>query len=221
MTSQAHLTFDLNELHDRSEETNPIDCKETVEALKAKLIKYPDLYALSAPQIGIKQRVIVLKYSNGIMKAYINPVILKADDYHLVREKDISIPEKEFISLRPKKVHIRYQCEDAKPEENFLYAPASEIFDRMVNYLDGVTLDELGLEVIPEFDEASDEEKQEVIDAYLQSLKKRNLLAQEAVEEDKDAKELMNAIRFEAGVEEGKVQLGHEKLDESKSTNEK
>lgn len=208
-----NLVFDLDELKERVDEVNPIDAQETVNALIAKLKKYSDLYALCAPQIGIKERVIVFKYNNNgnkkdnIYKEYINPRIFKAEKYHLVREKDISIPEKEFISPRPGKVFIEYQTKDAAPETNVLKGNSAEIFDRMMNYLDGITLDDYGLEVIPEFDEASKEEQQAVIDLYLKSFKTKAEALNKEIEEDKDARELRDAIKFMEEVQEGKVKL--------------
>lgn len=205
----AHtLVFDLDELKERVDEVNPIDAQSTVKALIAKLKKYKELYALSAPQIGIKERVIVFKYNNGEMyKEYINPRIFKAEEYHLVREKDISCPDKEFISPRPGKIFIEYQTQDARPETNVLKDNAAEVFDRMMQYLDGITLEDYGLEVIPEFDEAEEEDKQEVIDMYLKSFKTKAEELNKEIEQDKDAKQLKDAIDFMAAAKEGKIQF--------------
>lgn len=203
----SHLIFDLDKLHERADEVNPIDAQKTANELKVKLKKYPELFALSAPQIGINERVIAIKFNNNIIKIYINPVILKSAGLHLVRERDISVPEREFITPRPNKIHIRYQTEEAKPEENILKDSVAEIFDRMVNYLDGITIADIGLEVLEGFDEAEEDEKEAIIKLYIESLKKRAVLLQENINEDKDAKELQDAIRFMAEVEEGKVKL--------------
>ena len=203
-----NLVFDLDELRERVDEVNPIDAQETVKALTAKLKKYDSLYALCAPQIGIKERVIVFKYNKGnLYKEYINPRIFKAENYHLVKEKDISSPEKEFISPRPGKIFIEYQTQDAKPETNVLKGNSAEVFDRMMNYLDGVTLEDYGLEVLPEFDQADKEEQQTVIDLYLKSFKTRAEALDKEIEEDKDARELRDAIKFMEEVQEGKVKL--------------
>lgn len=203
-----NLIFDLDELRERVDEVNPIDAQSTVKALIAKLKKYDSLYALCAPQIGIKERVIVFKYNKGkLYKEYINPRIFKAEEYHLVREKDISCPDKEFICPRPGKIFIEYQTQDARPETNVLKDNAAEIFDRMINYLDGITLEDYGLEVIPEFDEAEEEDKQEVINMYLKSFKTRAEELNKEIEQDKDAKQLKDAIDFMAAAKEGKIQF--------------
>jgi peptide deformylase len=202
-----HLIFDLDKLRERAEEVNPIDAKRVSNALKAKLKKYPDIICLCGPQIGVNERVICIRFNDDVIKTFINPMITKAEGLHLVREKDISIPEKEFISPRPNKIIVRYQTEDAIPEENILEGPVAEVFDRMQKYLDGVTPEDFGLEVIEGFDEATEEEREQVISMYLESLKTRAKILNDNINEDKDAKELMDAIKFMEAVDEGKVTL--------------
>lgn len=202
-----HLIFDIHELHKLADEVNPIDAQSTVKALKAKLNKYPDLYALSAPQIGINQKVICVKYSDGVIKEYINPVPLESSGYHLVREKDVCFPDKEYIAPRPDKILVRYQLESAKPEQNILKGVVAEVFDRMLNYLQGVTLEDYGLEIMEGYDEATPEEQQAIIELYLKSLKTRAEVLNDNIEHDKDAKELSEAIRFMESVEKGETKL--------------
>lgn len=205
-----HLIFDLEKLRDRVDEVNPVDAQSTVKELTTKLKKYKDLYALSAPQIGIKERVICIKFNDGVIKEYINPVIVKSSGYHYSREKDISIPEKEFIVLRPNEIEIRYQTESAKPEQNILKGAAAETFVRMINYLDGVALDEDGLEIDAEwdFDNLDKKDQTELINfLYPIFIKKRADKMNKIVNEDKDAKELKEAIEFMKAVDEGKVQF--------------
>lgn len=203
----AHLIFDLDKLHERADEVNPLDAKGTCLSLKAKLTKYKEIIALCGPQIGVSERVIAIKFNNNVIKFFINPKILESTGLHLVREKDITIAEKEFICLRPNKILVEYQTEEAKPEQNYLEGPVAEIFDRMQNYLDGITMEDWGLEVLEGFDECDQEEKDAIINLYLESLKKRQALLDENIENDKDAKELKDAIRFMEAVDKGEVTL--------------
>ena len=206
----AHLIFDLEELHERCDEVNPLDAEKTIVDLTAKLKKYKELYALSAPQIGVKERVICIKYNNDVIKEYVNPVVLKSSNFHYTRERDVTIPETEFISLRPNEILIRYQTKTAKPEENILKGSVAEVFDRMMNYLDGVTLDENSLPIDPEwnFDELNEKDQLELIN-YLFPLfiKHRSEKANNDVQNDPDAKELQEAIEFMKAVDEGKVKF--------------
>lgn len=215
-----HLEFDLDKLRDRSDEVNPIDARSTIKELKEKLKKYPTLYALSAPQIGIKERVICIKFNDGVIKEYINPMIIKSSNYHYFKETDISIPEKEFIVFRPSEIRIRYQDEYAKPEENILKSPVAETFVRMVNYLDGVVLDEDGLEIDPEwdFDNLSNRDQKQLINyLYPIYIKQRADKINKIVNEDKDAKELKEAMDFMKAVDEGKVQFDTSVKSEKKN----
>lgn len=203
----SHLVFDVEQLHDRCDEVNPIDATQTVLDLTAKLKKYKDISALAAPQIGKKERVVCIKYNDGIIKEYINPMVLKSEGIHLVRERDISIAEKEFIAPRPNKMLVRYQTKDARPEENILKDAVAETFDRMMNYLEGITLEDIGLEVDEEFDKASEEDRTAIINMYVESLKRREEILQDNINDDKDAKELQDAIRFMEAVDRGEVQF--------------
>lgn len=212
-----HLIFDADKLHTNTDEVNPIDAQLTVNELTAKLKKYKDLYALSAPQLGINERVICIKYNDGVIKEYVNPIIIKAEGLHFVREKDISMPDKEFIHIRPNKIHVRYQLKDAKPEENILKDAVAEVFDRMMDYLLGFTPADFGLELDALWDQGTDEERAEVLKSYTTWLKEQGELAQAAVEEDKDAKELSDAIRFMEGVDNGTITLGDPSLFDMKA----
>lgn len=203
----SHLIFDTEQLHERCDEVNPIDANTTVGELTAKLKKYKELYALSAPQIGKKERVICIKYNDGVIKEYINPMVLKSEGTHFAKEHDISIAEKEFIAPRPNKILVRYQLKDAKPEENILKGVVAETFDRMMNYLEGITLEDIGLEIDDNFNKASKEEQEEILNLYVQSLKRREEILQDNIDSDKDAKELQNAIKFMEAVDRGDVKL--------------
>lgn len=207
-----HLVFDLDELRQDCDEVNPLDAQQTVKELSAKLKKYDDIYALSAPQIGIKERVICIKFNDNVIKEYINPMILKSEGLHLVRERDISIPDQEFISPRPNKILVRYQTSTAKPEENILKDSVAEVFDRMMHYLQGVTLEDYGLPILDGFDDLEPDEQQKIISMYLESLKKREVLLNDNIENDPDAKELRDAIRFMEAVDKGEVTLGDPSL---------
>lgn len=206
----AHLETDIENLHEICDQVNPVDAQSTVNTLRAKLNKYVTLYALSAPQVGIKEQVICIKFNDGKIQEYINPLILKGERYHFVRERDISCGDKDYINLRPQKVIIRYQTKDAKPEENILKGVAAEVFDRMINYLNGITPADYGLELDDDWDNASEEEQAEILKMYTKAIGQWSEEANAAVNEDKDAKELMDAINFMESVDKGETVLDWE-----------
>lgn len=206
------LVFDHDKLTEVCDEINPIDAKFIITGLRSKLAANKDLIALSAPQIGESKRIIAIKFRDNNIKVFINPIILKTENFHLVREKDVTYKDVEFISPRPNKILIRYQDETAKPEENILEGPVAEVFDRMNNYLDGVPLSDYGLEVSEDYDNASDDEKDEIISMYLDSLRHRGELLQKSINDDPDAKQLEDALRFIESVEKGETILGDKNL---------
>lgn len=210
------IVFDINKLRERCDEVNPIDAEPTVKALRDKLNKYDNLYALCAPQIGIKERVICIKFNNGVIQEYINPRILKYEDYHLVREKDVCFKDTEFISPRPQKILIEYQLSSAKPEQNVLKGAVAEVFDRMVQYLEGICLDTYGLEVIPEFDKAPEEEREEVVKAYLDSFKDKIEATNKLISEDLEASKTMRAIKFKEALDKEEIKLQDLHTEEEK-----
>ena len=67
---------------------------------------------------------------------------------------------------------------------------------QMIQFLDGITLADWGLEIIPEFDEASEEDKLEVINLYLEGLSVINDSLKKKAETDSDFKELYDATKF-------------------------
>ena len=168
------------------------------------------MVALSAPQIGVDSRLFCIKFSGGDIRTFINPMIKGSKGMHLSREKCISIPDKEFIVPRNDEVEVIYQTPVAKIEENIMKDAVGEVFQQMVQLLDGILLSDIGLEVIEGWDEASEEEREEVIKAYLDGLKITNKGLQKDIEEHKDTKELSDAIEFMKGVELGTIETYQE-----------
>ena len=79
-----------------------------------------------------------------------------------------------------------------------------------MNYLDGVALDEDGLEIDNEwnFDELSDKDKKQLINyLYPKFIKQRAENSNKLVDEDKDARELKEAMEVMKAVDEGKVKF--------------
>ena len=75
----------------------------------------------------------------------------------------------------------------------------------MTEMLDGILLSDLGLEIIKDFDKATDEEKTQVIQMYLESLKKRNSLLQEEINSDSTLKQIQDTINFNTGLLTGAI----------------
>jgi peptide deformylase len=207
------ISRDLEKLMKRSDEvpvvgvglqTRP-EVSSTIKNLKDTILANKNLVALAAPQIGTFDRIFCIRFANGDIRAFINPMISKTDGMHLVREVSPSLPDRAFIVPRHDRIIAMYQTPTGKPEESVFEGVVAEIFQHMVQVLDGVLISDIGLEVFEDFDNASEEEKNEVLTAYFNELKKREESLNQEIEENEDLKKTRDAIRFLKGVATGEI----------------
>ena len=180
--------------------------REIILALK-EVIREKNLPGLSAPQLGYKYRMFCINYK-GDIRTYINPVITEASGLTLSREQCPSIPDKTFLRVRNNQIKVTFQDPLSKIMSQKLHGMAACVFQELLDHLNGLLLDDIGLEIDRDFDEATEEEREEVINAYLDSLDIRQKQAEKAVEEDPAAREISDAINFMDEVVEGKTTLG-------------
>lgn len=214
MGRHKKIITDLEKLSTRASECilqDEENLNQTIKWIKDILYADDNLVALAAPQIGVDSRLFCIKFSGGDIRTFINPMIKGTKGMHLSREKCISIPDKEFIIPRNDEVEVIYQTPTAKIEENIMKDVVGEVFQQMVQLLDGVLLSDIGLEVVEGWDEATEEEREEVIKVYLDGLKVANEGLKKDIEENKDTKALSDAIEFMKGVELGTVETYEEK----------
>lgn len=198
---------DLSKLWNRSEEVTIEDAQDVVQKLKRALFEREEAVALAAPQLRKKVRIFCIKFSNGDIRAFINPMITKTEGLHFSRENCLSIPGKDYIVPRNDRIIAIYQTPTGQVEENIFEGVVGEVFQQMVQMLDGVLISDLGLEVFPEFDDASEEEKNAVLEAYLSSLTNLSKEINEDISNDKLLSETRDAIDFMTAVATGKVEL--------------
>lgn len=199
--------------------TNYPQVKSIVKNLKDTMYHNPNVVALAAPQIGSKERIFCIRFANGDIRAFINPMIIKREGMHLSRESSASIKDKEFIVPRNDIIHAAYQIPTGASEVNKFEGAPGEVFQQMVDLLDGVTIDDFGLEVIEGFDEASEEERVEVINAYLEALKSKEEFIKKDIESNEELKKRNDAIEFMTKVALGDVKLEKITEDEAKEMN--
>ena len=202
------IITDYDTLSERSEEIDVrkdgIEAREIVVKLKNE-IRERGLKGLSAPQIGYKKRVFVINFSDGHLNSYINPIITKVDGLELSREKCESIPGKEFIRVRHNKIEITFQDPLGKVKTQKLMGLAAIVFQELLDHLDGLLLSDVGLEIDEMFDNATDEERQEVIDAYLDSLDLLHSSLEKEVQENEELKKLDDGAKFISAMQRGEV----------------
>lgn len=203
-------------LSERAEEIDTLHdsqlLQEIIKYLKRTLRKRDDLFALSAPAIGYNKRVFCMKFENDQIKTFINPVIesYSPNGMQLSREKCSSIPGKEYIRVRNNDIRVMYQRPTGDAESNRLLGKAALVFQHEMDHLEGVLISDIGLEVIPEFDAATEEERSEVIKEYLDSLDIRLKQTNEEIQNDPELKQIDDATKFMTGVLTGEVKQTEE-----------
>lgn len=211
------IVKDLNKLNDRVDEailSDEATLNKTIQDLKDVLYAHKDLVCLSAPQIGVKARIFCIKFSNGDIRTFINPMITHSEGLHLSRESSASIPDKQFIVPRNNEIQATYQTPVGKIESNLFQGAVAEVFQQMEQSLNGVMLSDYGLEIVEGWDEATQEERDQVIEMYLNSLKERGLALNEEIQNTPNLKEISDAVDFMVSVSKGETKLEHVKTKE-------
>jgi peptide deformylase len=158
------------------------------------ILKASDLIFLTANQLGFNDRIFMLKLEDGEIKTFFNPAITYfSKEAYLSREKDYS-NDKEYLIVRNDSVELTFQNKNGTIRKLAFQKPLSALIQSIVDLLDGILQQDSGLEIIPEFDEASDEEREEVIKMYLESLKERNNAMQEEIKNDENLSKINDEI---------------------------
>ena len=206
----SDIITDYNKLSERCDEFDLTkknnEAQEIIVKLKQIIRSDETIAGLSAIQIGYNKRIICINF-NGDIRTFINPIIEKAEGLELSRESCHSIPGKEYIRIRQNKITVTYQTPLAKIETVELAGMAARVMQHHIDHLDGLLISDVGLEVDEDWDNATDEEIQEVIDYYIDSLDLRAKEISKEIAEDKDATQLSNAIKFMNSVREGKTKI--------------
>lgn len=217
MKDIREIIVDEKELVGRSEEIDTIKqgplMKEIIKALKDTM-EANGLLSLSAPQIGYDKRIFCIQFDTEI-KTFINPIIMNSKGLELSRETCHSFPGKEYIRPRNNDIQVMYQRPLGQIESRQLVGKAAIVFQHCLDHLDGLNLPDIGLEIDEQWDKATDEEREEVINAYLESLDIKRKDVEKLVEEDPKAKELRDGIAYMESIYRGETKLEHlEKLNE-------
>ena len=211
------IITDYDKLSERCNEfelvKNNKEVQKIILHLKNTIRANEGMLGLSANQIGFNRRIICLNF-NGDIRTFINPIITNAGGLELSREKCHSIPGKEFIRTRHGKIGITYQTPMGKIESVELVGVAAQIFQHHLDHLDGLLLSDVSLEIDEEFDNATDEERQEVIEMYLDSLDLTRKKIETEINEDPKAKQMQDAIRFMQSVQSGETEVEQVPLTE-------
>lgn len=212
MSCKEILTLENNEieLSERAVEidlrTQNKEAREIISEIK-KTMREKGLTSLSAPAIGYNRRIFCIDFKDKEIKTFINPIIVNAKGIQLSREKCTSIPGKEYIRPRNSEIDVMFQNPLSKPISRKLIGLAAIVFQHEMDHIDGLLLSDVGLEIDEDFDNASEEERQEVVEAYLDSLDLMHKEINKEIEEDKELKQIDDARKFMTSVYKGETKL--------------
>ena len=208
----------LDELSISSVEVDLEKDKQKIKSIVHDLtyrIEKDNLIALSAPQIGEKSRIFCVKFyrknkekTSEHIYTFVNPVVTGIKGFVIDRETDPSLPDRQFIIPRNNAINIMYQDIKGRPHEQKFSGKATAVIQQMIDHLDGVLLSDIGLEIDDRFDEATEEEKNELLKAYVDSLSSYIGSVETELEDDRELKEMNDAIKFIQSVRSGETKLG-------------
>ena len=207
----------VTDLEKFTERANEIDLEtdrklaiNIIDELKEIIVKN-NLQALSAPQIGYPYRIVCVNFktksSKPDIRHYINPIINQSRGFTLVRQKDVSLPNREFIHPRSPEVSMFYQSLDNGSLSSVFKGATAFLMQQCVDLLDGMTLETIGLEIDSQFDEATEEEKNELLEAYAKSVTEYKEQLEKEIKEDPDLTAINNAASFMSKVSTGEVKV--------------
>ena len=201
---------DYNVLSERAEEVinlkkdNAI-VRDTIVNLK-QTIQANEYVCLTAPQIEVNKRIMCINF-NGDIRTMIDPIIASSKEWMLSREKCPSCKDKEYIVPRNSKVTLMYTTPLGKYETREFIGRAACAVQYGINMLDGVLLSDFGLELDENWDKASDEERDEVLNMYLESLDLKGKILNKEIESNKETKQISDAIKFIDSVAKGETKV--------------
>lgn len=182
------------------------EMREITSALKATIRKN-NLSYLSAPSIGYQRRIFAIKFEDLEIKTFINPIIANCKGIHLSKEVSNVIPNKTFIRPRNTEITVMYQRPTGQPQSRKLVGLASDVFQQCMDDIDGILLSDIGLEIDSDWDTLSEEEQQDIIASYLDSLDLRTAELDKEIQNDTELKEINNAIDFMTSVYKGETKI--------------
>ena len=179
--------------------------REIIQDIKSTM-RVTGLKHLSAPAVGHERRIFCIDYEDLEIKTYINPIIADAKGLTLSREIDPCIPDRTYLIPRNTEITTIYQRPTGQTETRQLLGMAAIVFQQELNHLDGVLLSDIGLEIDEDFDNATEEEQQEIIGMYLDALDLKGKELDKVIQEDPELKKLDDGIKFLEKVAKGEIE---------------
>ena len=211
------ILTDARYLGDLAEVIDPLKNAQTLRQvvmdLKKTMRSNPDIKALSAPAIGYPYRVFCIKFEDLEIKTFVNPIITEAKGITLTKETCWCIPGKKFIRPRNNDIKVMFTDPSGKMNSRQLVGMAAYVFQHEIDHLDGILLSDVGLEIDEDFEMAPEEEQEEIMAMYLDSIDLQAKEIHKRIDDDPDVKELKEAAEFLTALQTGKVTLEKTELD--------
>lgn len=188
--------------------------EKTIDLLKKYLHKHEDVIAISAPQLGIDRRIFCMRtgVNDEDIMICINPLLSNRVGIHMSVETLPPI-EGEWLLPRNDSLSMTYQDEHAKIHTVRLESILCDNAQQMVDIMDGIFVNSYGLELDEEWHNATKEERAEVVEWYLDELKKKKALLDIEIENTPELKEIRNARNFMIGAATGRIKTIEEDVD--------
>jgi len=128
-----------------------------IELMKSTIKKH-NAVGLSAPQVGVHMRALVVDL--GEPRIVINPTVIHSDGEQVVNEGCLSVPGYYKDKVFPQMIHVHLLNEQGKEEVLKFEGLAAAVLQHEINHLDGITM----------VDSLTDEEKIEAEETVAQIL---------------------------------------------------
>jgi peptide deformylase len=182
--------------------------QEIILSLKATM-RANNLMSLSAPQIGYNKQVFCIKFGKNDYRTFLNPMIenVVSSTYHFARETCPSVPGKTFIIPRFGTIQMCFVTPMGEYKTTRLMGVAAEVAQHCIDLLNGNPIVNIGLEIDEDFDNATDDERAEILKMYVESLDLRSKKLREEINADEELKQIEDASNFIQAVNNGEVQI--------------
>ena len=185
-----------------SEREDEIDVRTQATEMREKCLS-----SLSAPAIGYNRRIFCIDFKDSEIKTFINPIIAQAKGMQLSIEKCVCIPDKEFMRPRNNDLMIIYQRPTGQIENRQIVGMSAIVFQHELDHLDGLLLSDVGIEIDEDFHNATEEEQQEIINAYLDALDIKKKEIDTEINTNPELKQLSDGIDFMESVYKGETKI--------------
>lgn len=195
--------------------------RDTIVELK-NIIREKNLDGLTACQIGINERIMVLKFGEDNLQSYINPVITSIEGFCLNRETCINLNDgKSYLVPRNQKIVVIYETPLGAIQQATFVGRAAHVVQHLIWHMDGMFIDEVGLELPDNWDSMNDDEKEAILKEYYESVDIVQAQLNDEINKSEEAQKLKNAIEFEKAIQSGEVKLKEEKIKVINTSEEK